>query len=252
VSVALVALPILVGAFSTVGSASPGFLNSSGVPITTPPPQQPEQLPTGTYSGRPLNAPTGPQASVADCPTDLAWSPPLPAGATVSASIMPAGPEGVVVVGTTVSTAGDCAYTVNTPSSTSTGGGVSPDTNPTVVNLGNVYFPSGGVYNLDMVNSYGQVCTTNAELLNGYGNAFAEQELTNSNCNATSFAAGYAIAVNTSEQEALVVYEYPSYNHWYASYRTGSIFYGIFQECMENPIPSSTYLCYVGNYGPLL
>lgn len=92
-----------------------GFLSSSGVPIAMPPPQRPEYLPAGTYDGRPLNIPSRPQASASDCPANPTWSPALPTGATVSVSLMPKGPEGIIAAGTNVSTAGYCSYTVHLP-----------------------------------------------------------------------------------------------------------------------------------------
>jgi hypothetical protein len=108
-----------VGVLAVGGAAaaatSSGWLSPSGIPIAKPPPPRPEQLPPGTYDGRPLGVPTGPQTSVKDCPQDPSWSPPLPTGATVSVSLAPAGPEGVSVNGTFTSTAGYCVYTVTLP-----------------------------------------------------------------------------------------------------------------------------------------
>jgi hypothetical protein len=102
-----------------------GWFNSSGVPIAKPPPMQPEQLPPGNYDGHPLNVPSGPQESVADCPQNPQWSPPLPAGATVTVTLQPSGPAGAIVNGRSISVAGYCDYTVTLPgqATTTTAGG---------------------------------------------------------------------------------------------------------------------------------
>jgi hypothetical protein len=105
-----------VAAAATTG----GWFNSSGVPIAKPPPMQPEQLPPGNYDGHPLNVPSGPQESVADCPQNPQWSPPLPAGATVTVMLQPNGPAGAVVNGRSISVASYCAYTVTLPGQSST------------------------------------------------------------------------------------------------------------------------------------
>jgi hypothetical protein len=258
-AVSVACLPALLLATPTGAATGPPFLNENGIPIASPPPQQPEQLPSGVYNGRPLGVPSGPQSSVASCPQDPSWSPALPAGDTVTVSLAPAGSEGAVVNGTTVSTAGYCAYTVTPPTAANTtaavkkSGHAKPTDPTTYVNLGNQQVPYGSDWNFNVFNNYGQECLTTGLLINGYGDAFAEQELDSGYCNTTFAAAGYVIAVNTSEQEALVDYEYPYFGYWYASYEPGNIFFGIFQECMENPVGQSTYfLCYDMNAGPLL
>jgi hypothetical protein len=259
VAVSVACLPALMLATPSGADTGPPFLNGNGIPIATPPPPQQEQLPSGIYNGRPLGVPSGPQSSLASCPQDPSWSPALPAGDTVAVSLAPAGSEGALVNGTKVSTVGYCAYTVTPPATASTTAavkksGTAKRTDPTTyVNLGDQNVPYGSDWNFDVFNNYGSECYTTGLLINGYGDAFAEQELDSGYCNTTYAAAGYVIAVNTAEQEALVDYEYPYFGYWYASYEGGSIFFGIFQECMENPVgQSSDFLCYDMDAGPLL
>lgn len=175
-------------------------------------------------------------------------------------------PAGAIQVngGNWESTAGYCAYTLTLPSSItartseahSSGTHKADSSDPiTFVPVGPYYAPEGSDFPINVQNGqnppYG--CDTEALLTNGYGYAFAEQELTIGFCNTTSDAVGYAIAVNTSEQQAYVVYEYPNFLYWYASYEPGSIFFGIFQECMENTVGTpGAYTCWYGDYGPLL
>jgi hypothetical protein len=105
-----------VAAAATTG----GWFNSSGIPVAKPPPMKPEQLPNGSYDGHPLSVPSGPQDSVADCPQDPKWSPPLPAGAKVSVSLESGGAI-QVNGGNWQSTVGYCAYTVTIPGQSSSG-----------------------------------------------------------------------------------------------------------------------------------
>jgi hypothetical protein len=214
-----------------------------------------------TLLPHPINLPTGPQTSAKDCPNPPDLSAPLPAGATISApSLVPNGLASLVVGTQTYDLSGTCAYTLTLPSAssadTSSAGSVSKDSfSINFVDSGNdLYFPTGTAGPIDF--SYnGRHCNTTAEIVTAYGFAIAEQELVSGYCtsneNDPSGTWGYADAANTAELWAGEAPE-PSFNYDYQSAEAGTIFFGQFQECMENPAgQQSSYVCVWNNYGPL-
>jgi hypothetical protein len=101
-----------------------------------------------------------------------------------------------------------------------------------------VYFVYNGTY-----------CYTSAALLNGYGNAFAEQQLVSGACNTSSlYASGWDNAVNTSEKYAGITWE-PTFHQIYASYEAGNIFFAQFAE-VESGGPTGLVGTW-NNYSPL-
>jgi len=119
---------------------------------------------------------------------------------------------------------------------------------------GDFYFPTGVLDPITFTYN-GRSCNTSAEIVSAYGLAIAEQETNSGNCtsrtNDPSPTWGFADAINTSEQVAPLTQE-PNYHTMYQSYESGNIFFGEFQECMENPVgQQSTYVCAYDNYGPL-
>jgi hypothetical protein len=120
------------------------------------------------------------------------------------------------------------------------------------VGSGHDYYYPTGVADGIALDYNNQTCGTSAEIVSAYGLAVAEQELVSGYCNTDgSNIWGYTEAINTSEQIAVSVQE-PGYDYWYKSDEAGNIFYGQFQECMENPEGQHTnYVCSYDNWGPL-
>lgn len=175
----------------------------------------------------------------------------MPEGTSISApSLVPAGTASLVAAGSTYDLAGTCEYTITFPD---TPGSATPDGGTiTFVGSGSdLYFPTGVADGIEFVYD-GQECATSAEIVTAFGLAVAEQELVSGSCNTDSSKVwGYAMAVDTSEVEAGLVTE-SSFGHWFQSDESGSIFFGQFQECMQNPVGQhSNYVCSWNNYGPL-
>lgn len=246
-------LSVLVLATTTLICGMSGTPSASAANAASPTPT--------TLVPHPINLPTGPQESATNCPNPPELSAPLPAGATISApSLVPKGIGSLVVGNQTYDLSGTCAYTLTLASAssanTSSASSVSKDSfSINFVDSGNdLYFPTGTAGPIDF--SYnGRHCNTTAELVTAYGFAIAEQELESGNCtsneNDPSGTWGYADAANTAELWAGEAQE-PSFNYQYQSAEAGTIFFGQFQECMENPAgQQSSYVCVWNNYGPL-
>jgi hypothetical protein len=199
----------------------------------------------------PVNLPVGPQADASSCPNPPQLSAPLPSGASISApTLTPPGLGSLTVAGETYDATGTCEYTINLPSSTNTAS--SDSISITYVESdSDFYFPTGQAGAVTFTWS-GQSCNTTAEIVTAYGLAVAEQELNSGGCNTDSSGVyGYAEAINTALQTASLTTE-PAFHRYYQSYESGTIFYGQFQECMENPAGQhSSYVCAWNNFGPL-
>ena len=217
---------------------------------------------TAPPAPHPILVPTGPQSTAATCPNPPELSSPLPEGASISApSLLPQGVATITVGGSTFDLGNTCEYTLsiqapNSESTTLSAGGVSPNT-IYITYVGSdqdFYFPTGAADPITF--SYnGHSCNTSAEIVSAFGLAVAEQEMNSGNCTSSAndpgIAWGFADAINTSEQVASLTQE-PTFHTWYESYEAGTIFFGQFQECMENPVgQQSTYVCAYDNYGPL-
>jgi hypothetical protein len=131
--------------------------------------------------------------------------------------------------------------------------GVNPQYTIRYVNYGNSYLALNTVTPVAATNYYDGICYTNVEIFNGWGDAFAGQELTSGYCNTYSNGPlGTAMAVNTNLKSAFSVSE-GSFHTWFWSYVPGGIFYGYFSECLEVPVGNPhAFVCSIGNYGPLL
>jgi hypothetical protein len=154
---------------------------------------------------------------------------------------------------TTTTTAGECIYTLTIPGTadpviTWTGG--SSD-----------YEPIDTQFTIGLENSYSQWCWTYDELGNYAGWAFAKIEYTtnlgSSYCNTDSTDLwSFAQATNGSYQNGNIAPSTsggtPSFNTWYQSSLSGSIYYGTFWLCMENPAngQETYYDCWYGYEGP--
>lgn len=207
----------------------------------------------------PIDLPTGSLTSAASCPNPPQLSSPLPSGGSISApSLVPPNTGSLIVNNTTYDLAGTCEYTVTVPnpssaSATTASAPVSPDVSITWVDSGNDYqFCDAGIQCRVWFNYDGTYCYTEGLLANGYGLAFAEQELTGGYCNTDSpFTSGWTVAYNTNETAGPINFE-TSYDYWYASYEPGNIFFGQWAETEENPIgQQSTYVGTWNNYSPL-
>jgi hypothetical protein len=175
----------------------------------------------------------------------------LPSGASISApSLTPPGAGSLTVAGTTYDATGSCEYTIEVPSNPSQASADSITV--TYVGSGHdYYFPTGTASAITFTTGR-QSCVTTAEIVTAYGLAVAEQELDSGGCNTDSSGVwGYADAINTALQTATPVSE-TTFHSYYQSYESGTIFYGQFQECMQNPAGQhSTYVCTWNNFGPL-
>jgi len=235
----LVALIALIGV--AIGPAGAG----GGAPGLATPTAGPGLLPY------PIDLPVGPQASAASCPNPPQLSSPLPSGASISApSLTPPGAGSLTVAGTTYDATGSCEYTIEVPSNPSQASADSITV--TYVGSGHdYYFPTGTASAITFTTGR-QSCVTTAEIVTAYGLAVAEQELDSGGCNTDSSGVwGYADAINTALQTATPVSE-TTFHSYYQSYESGTIFYGQFQECMQNPAGQhSTYVCTWNNFGPL-
>lgn len=199
----------------------------------------------------PIDLPTGPVASAASCPNPPELSSPLPSGASISApSIVPTGTSSVIAANETYDLSGTCEYTITIAS---TSNGASPDGGSvTFVGSGSdFYYPTGVDDSIDFTYR-SQGCETSAEIVSAFGLAVAEQELDSGYCNTdASEVWGYASAIDTDEVQAASVQE-SVFSKWFQSNEDGDIFFGQFQECMENPIGQhANYVCTNDNYGPL-
>lgn len=210
----------------------------------------------------PINLPAGPQQDAGSCPNPPDLSSPLPPGATISAPVLvPPGSASISAAGQTYDLTDTCEYTLNVPvAALSADVSLSPGASPDSISItyvgsgGDIYFPTGVADPISFTYS-GHTCSTTAEIVSAFGLAVAEQELDSGSCTSSAHDVGatwgYADAVDTSEQVAPLTQE-PTFHTMYQSYESGSIFFGQFQECMENPPgQQSTYVCAYDNYGPL-
>lgn len=235
-----------------VGAAVLLFLVAAGAVTAVP---ATADTPTVTY---PVNVPGGPQQSASNCPNPPDLSSPLPPGATISAPVLvPPGLASITAAGQTHDLANTCEYTLSLPSAQLSAGIAPAGGGITVVYVGSdgdFYFPTGVLDPITFTYS-GHSCNTSAEIVSAFGLAVAEQEMNSGNCTSNTHDPGptwgFADAINTSEQIAPLTQE-PTFHTMYQSYEGGSIFFGQFQECMENPVgQQTTYVCAYDNYGPL-
>jgi hypothetical protein len=150
--------------------------------------------------------------------------------------------------GKSIDISGICTYTVSLPAS-------AVNAHPKIkwVYLGDWYMPENYVQSASYYNDYNQACNDSASLTNLYGLAIAEQRLDSGYCNTDYTGIDSSVqAVNTNLQSGFTAFNGKWTHKWVQSYLAGTIFYGVFTACLENPVGQyNNYECLSINQGPL-
>jgi hypothetical protein len=193
--------------------------------------------------GVPLNVPSTPVASVAQCPTTPTWSAPLPSDATVSPPTLTTGGGATITVNggsVTESAQGRCAYTVSTPGDP-----------VTFVDFGSSYGAFNTVLGGAVWNSNSQACSFSTAG-GTFFSAFAEIENTSGYCNTDSSGNWSTVAIVNSNLQAGPTATTNVFRSWTLSAVGGSPFFWTWRVCLEDPVGQHVnYFCGTGNLSPL-